>query len=145
MHRLTDRTVAPLAPSETSNVGTIRSTPRGRDVDGVRRRRLRRGNLIDTSKAAGYVFKVSETCEDLERALRVVYTCYRRFGLMDTSPSGARVTFHHLLPDTRVLVAKKDGDIHSTLTMVVDSAFGLPMEHAASKKQAVSGRTGCIE
>ena len=99
------------------------------DVDGRRRRRLRRGNLIDTSKAAGYLFKVTETREEVESALRVVYTCYRQFGLVGASPAGVRVTFHHILPDTRILVAKKDDEIHSTLTMVPDGTFGLPMEH----------------
>lgn|GEM_PF-2266543 len=99
------------------------------EVDGRRRRRLRRGNLIDTSKAAGYIFKVTETCEEVESALRVVYTCYRQFGLVDASPPGVRVTFHHILPDTRILIARKENDIHSTLTMVPDGPFGLPMEH----------------
>ena len=110
-------------------MGAIKGMRCEGDVDGRRRRRLRRGNLVDTSKATGYLFKVADTREEVESALRVVYTCYRQFGLVDASPTGSRVTFHHVLPDTRVLVAKKDGGIHSTLTMVVDSAFGLPMEH----------------
>jgi len=110
-------------------VGTIARVQGNSNVDGSRRRRLRRGNLIDTAKATGYVFKVTETREEVESALQVVYTCYRQFGLVDASPIGARVTFHHVLPDTRILIAKKDGEIHSTLTKVVDSAFGLPMEH----------------
>jgi hypothetical protein len=120
---------SPVVARRRRNARRLDGSTGDRDVDDRRRRRLSRGDLLDTSKAAGYVFKVAQGREEVEGALRVVYTCYRQFGLVDVAPTGVRVTCHHLLPDTRILIAKKDHDIHSTLTMVPDSAFGLPMEH----------------
>jgi hypothetical protein len=124
--------VGETSPAIDQHRGDLRCgyvLPNGTDIEGRRRRRLRRGSLIDTSKVAGYVFKVSETREEVESALRVIYTCYRQFGLVDAMPEDVRVTFHHILPHTRILIAKKDHEVHSTLTMVPDGAFGLPMEH----------------
>jgi hypothetical protein len=106
--------------------------PGSGDVEGRRRRRLSRWNLTDTAKAADYHFKVADTCAEVEAALRVVYTCYREFGLIPPRASGIRVTFHHVLPHTRVLVAKKSDVVHSTLTMVPDGRSGLPMDHEFS-------------
>lgn len=114
----------------------------GRDVDTRRRRRLSRSNLIDTSKVVGYLFKVADTCEEIKAALHVVYTCYREFGLIPPSAEESRVTFHHVLPDSHVLVAKKATMVHSTLTMVPDGCFGLPMDHEFGDRLAPLRKTG---
>ena len=73
-------------------------------------------------------YKVAETKLERERAFRLVYDVYRNAGLMSASPSKMRVTKHHLLETTDVLVARHQTDVLFTISSIRDGAFGLPLE-----------------
>jgi hypothetical protein len=73
-------------------------------------------------------YKVAETRTERERAFRLVYDVYRDAGLMAANRSQMRVTKHHLLETTDVLIAKNDSDIVFTISSIRDGAYGLPLE-----------------
>lgn len=112
--------------------------------------RLRRGNLIDSLDGCSLTFKFAQTTEELERAYELVWDSYVKVGLQADTGEGIRFTKYHLLPTTRVLVAiyrpelddenpdyealKRPGTIVGTLTVVLDSPMGLPMEEICGEK-----------
>ncbi len=79
-------------------------------------------------EVAGFEFKIADTPEERRDAFRLVYDSYLRAGLAQPNEHRVRVTPHHLLPTTHVFVARYQGDVISTLSLVGDNALGLPME-----------------
>lgn len=94
--------------------------------------------------------KVARTKEELEAALVLLHDEYVRAGYMVPDPSGMRVTPYHALPSTTVLIAKWGEEVVGTVSIVRDSAFGLPLEklfqiqklrHKGRRLAEVSGLT----
>ncbi len=77
---------------------------------------------------AGFEFKVASTPEERRDAFRLVYDSYLRAGLARENEHRVRVTPYHLLPTTHVFVARYQGEVISTLSLVGDNELGLPME-----------------
>lgn len=73
-------------------------------------------------------YAVADTSESRSAAFRLLYSAYRRAGLIDENPYGARVTPYHLLPTTQVFVARCRQEVISTLSLIVDGALGVPMQ-----------------
>jgi hypothetical protein len=63
-------------------------------------------------------------------------------GLVTENASQLRVTPFHLLPTTEVFVAKCADEVISTLTMVADTAIGLPMDSMYSAELAELRKSG---
>jgi hypothetical protein len=74
------------------------------------------------------IFKRAESYSEIEQALRIVYDAYKERGLTDDSSSQLRVTKYHALPTTAVLIAIKDNEVIATMSLVLDSSLGLPLE-----------------
>ena len=74
------------------------------------------------------VLKVTETRGERESAFRLVHDVYCESGLIAPDPMGLRVMRHHLSDDTEVLIAKRNGQVSFTLTLVRDAEFGLPLD-----------------
>lgn len=64
---------------------------------------------------------------DFEGAFRCIYQSYRKRGLAPRRQSEMRLTRHHLLPSTRVFVARVAQQIVGTLSLVEDDPLGVPM------------------
>jgi GNAT superfamily N-acetyltransferase len=64
----------------------------------------------------------------LEQAFRLQHDQYVAQGYMDPHPTGLRLNIHSALPSTRVFVAKADRRVVGTMTLIVDSQLGLPMD-----------------
>lgn len=73
-------------------------------------------------------YKVAECREEREAAFRLLYDAYVQAGLMTPHPYGMRVTPHHLLPTSDVLVAMHESKVIYTMSLVSDDQLGLPME-----------------
>jgi hypothetical protein len=71
---------------------------------------------------------LAQSRSDLQGAFQILYHSYVRAGLIDENPLQVRLTPFHLLPTTEVVVAKLQNTVTSTLTLVVDSPAGLPMD-----------------
>ena len=73
-------------------------------------------------------FGLARCRDDLTQAFRLVFDSYFEAGLVTDKPSKIRLTPHHLMPTSEVLVAKLDDAITSTMSIFGDGYLGLPME-----------------
>jgi hypothetical protein len=64
---------------------------------------------------------------EFEGAFRCLYDSYRKRGLAPRIRHEMRVTRYHLLPTTRVFVARRGKEIVGTLSLVEDGPLGIPM------------------
>ena len=74
------------------------------------------------------VLKIAETQEELEACFKLLHTAYVDSGFMKPHPSGMRVTIYHALPTTTTLCAKYDGKVVGTISLVRESALGVPLQ-----------------
>ena len=72
--------------------------------------------------------KIAETKEELEACFAVLHDAYVDSGFMKPDPSGMRVTIHHALPTTTMLCAKYDGQVVGTVSLIRESALGIPLQ-----------------
>lgn len=78
--------------------------------------------------------KQAETREELEAAYRLVHQSYVDAGYMDPHPSGLRVRAFEALPQTATFIAIENGEVIGTISLIVDSPLGLPMEESYSEE-----------
>ena len=71
--------------------------------------------------------KIAETQEELEACFAVLHDAYVDSGFMKPDPSGMRVTIYHALPTTTTLCAKYDGEVVGTISLIRESALGVPL------------------
>jgi hypothetical protein len=72
--------------------------------------------------------RLARSRADLCDAFRLVFESYYNAGLERPKASRLRLTPHHLLPTSEVLLASRDSVVTSTLSMFGDGYLGLPME-----------------
>jgi len=79
--------------------------------------------------AAGSKIRVTQAVERFEYAgaFRCLYHSYVRRGLIQPGPQSMRLTRHHLLPTTRVLVARIGRRVVGTLSLAEDGPLGVPL------------------
>ncbi|MDR3221920.1 MAG: hypothetical protein LBU46_07960 [Candidatus Accumulibacter sp.] len=80
------------------------------------------------SPSSRLVLKIAETQEELEGCFRLLHDVYVDDGFMKPHPSGMRVTIYHALPATLTLCAKYDDQVVGTLSLIRESALGLPLQ-----------------
>ncbi len=73
-------------------------------------------------------YRIAQCREDYCGSFRLVYEAYLRAGLARPNPFGMRVTPYQLLETSEVLVAVRQGQVITTITLVRDGELGLPME-----------------
>jgi hypothetical protein len=110
--------------------------------------RLRRSHLLENPEEVAVTYKIASSRSELDHSFRLVWDAYVKVGLQAPDTPPIRFTKYHLMPSTKVFVAihraelekekpdygklKQPGQIVGTLTLVPDSAFGLPMEEVCS-------------
>ena len=82
----------------------------------------------DPAPSPRLVFKIAETREELEACFRLLHDVYVRHGYMEPDPSGMRVTIYNALPTTTTLCALFDNKVVGTLSLIRESAIGLPLQ-----------------
>ena len=82
----------------------------------------------DPAPSSRLVLKIAETKEELEACFAVLHDAYVDSGFMKPDPSGMRVTIYHALPTTTTLCAKYDGQVVGTISLVRESALGVPLQ-----------------
>ena len=73
---------------------------------------------------------IARTKEELESAFTLLHDAYVEMGFMQPHPSGMRVTAYHALPTTATLIARWDEEVIGTVSIVRDTALGLPADQA---------------
>ncbi len=86
--------------------------------------------------------KQAETREELEAAYRLVHQSYMEAGYMAPHPSGLRVRAFEVLPQTATFIAVENGDVIGTISLIVDSPLGLPMEESYRAEVSALRRQG---
>src|SRR4051812_20284227 len=100
----------------------------GRKRCGTRGERVTAGIMVP-GIAREIQVKIASNREELEGAFRLLAANYRARGYEKSSTKRFRFTPHHVLPDTVTLVAKHEGRVVATLSVVPDTLLcGLPME-----------------
>lgn len=72
--------------------------------------------------------KIAETKEELEQAFAILHDAYLETDLIQREESGIRVTKYHSLPSTVTIIVKKNGEVAGTVSLIMDSPFGLPID-----------------
>lgn len=75
-----------------------------------------------------FEIKIASTEYELSAAYRLLHDSYVKSGFMNPDSTGMRVLPQHLLPHTTTIVAKWDGTVIGTLSLIRDNPLGLPME-----------------
>jgi hypothetical protein len=98
-------------------------------------------------RADGLDFGLATDRDTFEQALRLQHDQYVAQGYMDPHPSGLRLSVHHALPSTCVFVARSGDRVVGTMTLIVDSALGLPMDeiYADDLRELRRERSGLTE
>jgi len=81
-----------------------------------------------------YELKVVENMNELEESFKLVYESYVKIGYCEPNAHKMRATKYHALSTTSTLIAKDNGKVVATLTLVRDNRFGLPLESVFSVK-----------
>lgn len=81
-----------------------------------------------TTDMSDLTHSIATTRDELTSAFHLVHEAYVRSGLILPNPYSMRITPHHLLPSTDVLISSIRGEAFCTLTLIRDGMLGLPME-----------------
>lgn len=83
---------------------------------------------METAGLDDVVVKVADTIEEHEAAARLTFEAYAERGLLAARGVGVRVSPYLLMPGTVRFVALRRGEVIATLSYLLDSELGLPME-----------------
>ncbi len=96
-------------------------------------------------------FTIADNRVERSDAFRLVYESYLDKGLIEENPFGMRVTPYHLLPSTNVFVARLNGTVICTVSLIGDGQLGLPMDtiyaeevNASRDKGQYVGEISCL-
>jgi len=94
------------------------------------RRCKRLQKLLAGAAPKELVIKYATTRDEFEAAFRLVHDLYAMCGFVEPHESGIRARVFEALLSTAVIVAKLGERVIATISVIVDSEFGLPMEEA---------------
>lgn len=83
---------------------------------------------VDYDLPSELIFKQAETEDEIRQAFRLVHDSYVELDYMDRTESELRFSIFHALATTIVLVAKIGDEVIGTISIVPDSAIGLPSD-----------------
>ncbi|MDR2092543.1 MAG: hypothetical protein LBP58_04410 [Azoarcus sp.] len=86
------------------------------------------GLMLDKPLSKKFVLKLAQTKEELEACFRLLHDEYVAAGIMKPDPSGLRVTFHHALPTTSVLMCCHESTVIGTVSLIRENKLGFPMQ-----------------
>lgn len=83
---------------------------------------------LDYTLPDDMVYKIAETGDEIEQALRILHDGYVEKNLMDPSEHKIRITKYHFLPTSTILIGKKGDEVVATMSVIRDSQFKLPTD-----------------
>ena len=90
------------------------------------------------------VFKLAKTKAELEMAFELVQEAYLESNLSNDHSKVMRVLKYNLLPTTKVFIAVYRGEVVATVSHIIDSEFGLPIESVMNVSEfRESGKRFC--
>jgi len=100
----------------------------------LRKKLIRRSFNIDIElpDKKDIYFKIAETIEEYEQAFTLLQNAYEEQKIVSKSTTGLRITKYNLLPSTTVFIAKKGDQVIATISQIMDTAMGLPIDYVTS-------------
>lgn len=92
------------------------------------RDRLCRSRLDIPALKEDIWFEIAQTKQDLDQAFRILHEAYVKEGYTKPHASRRRITEYHALPSTTTLVAKHEGQVIATISIIRDGSFGMPTD-----------------
>lgn len=89
---------------------------------------IRRSISLTYAVPKNLTIKLAETPEEFEAAFKVLHDCYTEAGLTQNSHYHLRLSKYNGLPTTAVVIALWNNEVIGTVSHILDSALGLPME-----------------
>jgi hypothetical protein len=84
---------------------------------------------IATDEAtASLDFGMARDVDDFDGAFRLLHDRYVAGGFMAPHPTGRRLALYNALPSTKLFVARAEGRVIGTISLVQDSSLGVPMD-----------------
>ena len=74
------------------------------------------------------IFEMAKTQTELETAFKLLHDAYVEQGFISTQANGMHLNVAHALPSTSILIAKLEGKVIGTISIIRDTPLGLPME-----------------
>ncbi|MFA5856231.1 MAG: hypothetical protein WC867_02665 [Candidatus Pacearchaeota archaeon] len=88
--------------------------------------------LRETPKGVSY--STPQSKEDLEEVFKLRYSRYVDEGIIPENPSGLHLNLELLLPDCRTFLAKTEGKLIATISIVKDNSYGLAIDDYFSEE-----------
>jgi hypothetical protein len=110
-------------PNCKPNVGSTSGATPGHEPA-----RRNRGISFRLASAPEATFKIARSIAELEQAYRILCDCYVEYGYMQSPANGMRLSAYNALPGTYTVIALWNGEVVGSVTIIKDSAMGLPME-----------------
>lgn len=73
---------------------------------------------------------IADNQTDLEGAYRLLHDVYVEIGFMEKHPSNLRLNVYNMLPHASTVVAKMDGKVIGTLSLIRENPLGLPLDES---------------
>ncbi len=103
---------------------------------------IRRKYDWSMSPPSNMTFEIAETRDSYEQAFKLVQQSYKDINIVDQAAGEFRITKHHALPTTTVIVAKIGDKVIATVSIISKIQFSLPMEELFDiSKVSERGRT----
>jgi hypothetical protein len=83
---------------------------------------------IDPIHFKDVVFKIAETRDELEQAYKLLYKVFRAKNLVIVNSSEMKITKLDVLPTTKMLIAVRNGEVQSCLSLSFEGVFRTPSE-----------------
>lgn len=94
----------------------------------IRKHLVRSQFAVDYDLPKELTFKQAETADEIRQALSLVHEAYVEMGYINPTSHNMRFLKHHALPTTAILVAKWNDEVIGTMSILADSALGLPVD-----------------
>lgn len=82
----------------------------------------------------GLECKVASSFDEWQQAFALIHQSYVQAGLAEHNPCGLRVTPYHLLSTTSTLIARLQGEVIGTLSLIRENPSGIPMEQVYGRE-----------
>lgn len=86
------------------------------------------GTVEEVFHNSPYTFKLADTDQEIHESLELLYSQYINTKVPWSNRQFLKLTKHHVLPTTEILIAKYEDTVIATLTLINDSSLGLPMD-----------------
>jgi hypothetical protein len=89
-------------------------------------------------------YRIAETEKEVIQALNLLQKTYKEIDVVDDSKQTIRVNKYNILPSSTIFIAVRQGEVIGTVTQVLDTVIGLPIDgHSDISRLRETGEKIC--